>query len=42
MWSVYMKLPKKPKLEGYYKDKMGKKPKTNANRAQRKKQERAA
>ena len=34
---------KKPKSEGYYKGKLEKKnQKTNANRAQRKKQERAA
>ena len=38
---MYRKLPKKPKSEGYYRGKMEKKPKTNANRAQRKKQERA-
>ena len=33
---------KKTETKSYYKDKMGKKPKTNANRAKCKKQERAA
>ena len=34
-------ITKKTETKSYYKDKMGKKPKTNANRAKRKKKERA-